>query len=279
MNDSPQKIHSLSHLENTASNEAAIRLATTGRGRYSFDTSWGHVVTKIIDLLAEKQLDYSTYSGEKVPVFGAGEDLNSVEGVRKVKAEIMAYFGLDEDDSGRIVADVYFKQMADNLHNAKLKQHDKESLAARRDVIKKIIEDEVVKWEENIPVPTVLERVKNITDKDGALAVLTPKQLEEEVLWISECDSFWGDTPEEEKMEYTISKKQMTILFSSLVHLAIDYPDHARIEQSVSQIKNRIMALVQVSREQIQSLATKHNDVSERKRTNIWKKVLSLDNN
>ncbi len=102
-------------------------------------------MTKIIDLLAEKQLDYTTYSGEKVPVFGAGEDLNSVEGIRKVKAEIMTYYGMEEDDSGRIVVDAYFQQMAGNLHNAKLKQHDKEALTARRDAIKKIIEDEVVK--------------------------------------------------------------------------------------------------------------------------------------
>lgn len=70
-------------------------------------------------------------------------------------------------------------------------------------------------------------------------------------------------------MEYTISKKQLTILVGSLVYLAIDYPNHARIEQSVSQIKNRIMALVQVSREQIQALNTKNNDVLERKRANI----------
>lgn len=94
--------------------------------------------------MAEKQLDYTTYSGENVPVFGAGEDLNSVEGIRKVKAEIMAYYGLDEDDSGRIVVDAYFQQMAGNLHNVKLKQLDKEALTARRDVIKKIIEDVVI---------------------------------------------------------------------------------------------------------------------------------------
>jgi hypothetical protein len=279
MNTLPIKIHSLSHLENTASNEAAIRLATTGRGRYNFDTSWGHVVTKIIDLLAEKQLDYTTYSGEKVPVFGTHEDLSSVEGIRKVKAEIMTYYGMEEDDSGRIVVDTYFQQMAGNLHNAKLKQHDKEALTARRDAIKKIIEDVVVQWEENIPVPTVLERMKNLADKDKALAALTPKQLEEEVLWIGECDSFWADTPEEEKMEYTISKRQLATLVGSLVYLAIDYPDHARIEQSASQIKNRIMTLVQVSREQIQALNTKNNDIPGRKRTNIWKKVFSLDNN
>lgn len=279
MNNSAPKIHSLSHLENTPQNEAAIRLATWGRGRYSFDTSWGHVVTKIIDLLAEKQLDYTTYSGENVPVFGAGEDLNSVEGIRKVKAEIMAYYGLDEDDSGRIVVDAYFQQMAGNLHNVKLKQLDKEALTARRDVIKKIIEDVVIQWEENIPVPTVLERVKNLTEKDEALAVLTPKQLEEDVLWISQCDSFWADTPEKEKMGFTMSKRELDTLLNSLTYLAIDYPDHARIERSVSQIKNRIMELVQVSQGQIQALNTKNNDIPSRKRTSIWKKVFSLDNN
>lgn len=278
MNTPPIKIHSLSHLENTASNEAAIRLATTGRGRYSFDTSWGHVVTKIIDLLADQQLDYETHSGKKVPVFGIWEDLISVEGIRKVKAEIMKFFNLNNDDFGRVVVDAYFQQMVWSLHQARLRQHDQATLTARRDVIRKIIEDEVVRWEENIPVLTVLTRVWNLTGKDDALA-LTPEELKEEVLVISDCYSFWEDAPEQEKMEYTMSKKQLATLVSSLTYQAIDCPDHARIEQSVSQIKSRILALIQVSREQIQALSMKDKDVDRRKRTNLGKKTFPLDKN
>lgn len=279
MNTPPIKIHSLSHLENTASNETAIRLATTGRGRYSFDTSWGHVVTKIIDLLDDNQLDYTTYTGEKVPVFGVWEDLSSRESVMRVKSEIMKFFKLDNDDFWRVAVDAYFQQMVGSLHHQNLKKHDQESLTARRDGIKKIIEDVVVQWQENIPVPTVLDRIKNLADKDEALKVLTPKQLEEEVLFIAQCDSFWEDTTETEKMEYAMNKKQLDILVNSLTYLAIDWPDHARIEKSVSQIKSRILALIQVSREQIQALSMKDKDIHWRKRTNLGRKTFPMDNN
>ncbi len=58
-----------------------------------------------------------------------------------------------------------------------------------------------------------------------------------------------------------MSKKQLATLVSSLTYQAIDCPDHARIEQSVSHIKNKILGLIQVSREQIQTLSTKNNDI------------------
>lgn len=66
-----------------------------------------------------------------------------------------------------------------------------------------------------------------------------------------------------------MSKRELDTLLNSLTYLAIDYPDHARIERSVSQIKNRIMELVQVSQGQIQALNTKNNDIPSRKRTSI----------
>ncbi len=111
--------------------------------------------------------------------------------------------------------------------------------------------------------------MKNLADKDDALKALAPKQLEEEVLCMAQCDSFWADTPEAEKMDFIMSKKELGNLVGSLTYLAVDYPDHSRIETSATHIKSKILSLVQVSREQIQALNTKNNDIPLRKRTNI----------
>ena len=70
-------------------------------------------------------------------------------------------------------------------------------------------------------------------------------------------------------MEFTMSKKELTALVSSLIYLAIDGPDYARIEESTSKIKKRIMSLVQVSPDKVQSMMTKDHDIPGRKRTNL----------
>lgn len=267
METNEPKITSLSHLENSPRDNKIIELVKRKwRGTRSFETSWWHVVTKLVEMAYDGSLSYPSRDGTNVPLL---ESELSPDWFARTKKQIMDILKIDEDDLWRAAVDAWVQtQMGRTFLYDKIEKVEKENWEKEKNTIR--IPLKAIFWDaEQTQVIHVLERVDLLGNAPLDFDAEKIQLIKMEVLFFAGCNSFWNGLKEDEKPEFVMSKDELNGLIEHIIYIHIGKTESRRIDWLVAQLQRKIMGLMMIE-DHVLSLFGRWRDIDRRQRVSRW---------
>jgi hypothetical protein len=255
--------YNLSHKDNTPEHRLLLaRAMGKNQNKCAFETTWGHFVTKILDLRERGALTYQANTYEEVEPF-------------RSKADIMGFFWLDEEDLSKQPQSPHVEQRLSRLYKEKFQALDESLLAEWITEAKNYLTTELgIPSDMPVKLVDLRESLRKLCVKDTFFhTVWTQEELDNELL-------MWSDMrgmPWEEIIEDAMSSEQQLNFYNDLVHRLVRFPEAQRVDEQIDRIRGAIVGLIQINHRQIRELEAGWIDFLARRKSGFvsWQPEIS----